>query len=348
MPNRGLAIFLFALLLAGFVAGLVKIVDLRAEHGDMFPPYSTFRADPLGTKALYESLERINGFRVSRNFASMDKIRDPHGALLFLGLEAGPFFKSPEETLQHFPLWAAQGNRVVISFLPPGADRTTMGAGEAGKVLQFDIGFEPARNPRNRALYFKDLPSEWKVLISTGGHPRIIARDFGKGAIILCAESYLFSNEAILNDRQTRLIAQLIGDARNIVFDEGHNGMREDASVGTLARRYRLHGFAAGLLLLAGLFVWKSSARFLPALQEEDRLDSVSGKDAASGLVKLLKRSVPPAQLAAVCMAEWRRSPQLQERCGKQKLDRIEAAAKAQNDAVQLYRTIHQILAARN
>ena len=37
-----------------------------------------------------------------------------------------------------------------------------------------------------------------------------------------------------------------------------------------------------------------------------------------------------------------------QERCGKQKLDRIEAAVKARNDPVQSYRTIHQILAERN
>ena len=347
MRNRRPAVFLFALMLVGFVAGLVKLFDLRTEYGDVFPPYSTFRADALGTKALYESLDRMKQFRVWRNFAPIDKIHDPHGALLFFGLEAGPFFKSPKETLQHFPLWAAQGNRVVISFLPLGADRMTTQAGEAGHTLQFGVGFEPARNPRNRTLYFKDLSPEWKVLISTGGQARIIARDFGGGTIILCADSYLFSNEALLNDRQTRLIAQLIGDARNIVFDEGHNGMHEDASVGTLARRYRLHGFAAGLLLLAGLFVWKSSARFLPALHEEDRLDSVSGKDAASGLVKLLKRSVPGGQLISVCLAEWKRSPQLQERCGKQKLDRIEAAAKAENDPVQLYRTIHEILAER-
>ncbi len=347
MPNRRLAIFLFALLLAGFVAGLVEIFALRTEHGDVFPPYSTFRADPLGTKALYESLGQLSEFRVSRNFASMDKIGDPHGGLLFLGLAAGPFFASPKETLEHFPLWAAQGNRVVVSFLPLAAGDITMHSGAAGKALQFEVGFEPARNPRHRTLYFKDLAAEWRVLISTGGHPRIIARDFGKGAIILCADSYLFSNEAILRDRQTRLIAQLLGDARNVVFDEAHNGMREEASLGTLARRYRLHGFAVALLLLAGLFVWKSSARFLPALSEEDRLDAVSGKDAASGLVKLLKRSVPKARLAAVCLAEWKRSPQLQQRCGKQKIDRIEAAGKAQSDPVQLYRAIHQILAER-
>ena len=341
MARQRVAIFLFAVLLVGFVAGLVKIFHLRTEHGDVFPPYSTYRADPLGTKALYESLEQIKQLRVSRNFASMNKIRDPQGMLLFLGLEPAPFFKSPKETLQYFPLWAARGNRVVISFLPLAADQKIMGAGAAGKALQFDVGFEP------RALYFKDLPPEWKVLISTSGHPRIIARDFGRGTIILCADSYLFSNEAILKDRQTRLIAQLMGDARNILFDEAHNGMREDASLGTLARRYRLHGFAAGLLLLAGLFVWKSSARFLPPLPEQDQLDSVSGKDAASGLVKLLKRSVPGTQLASVCLAEWKRSPQLQERCGKQKLDRIVAAVKAHNDPVELYRTIHRILAER-
>ena len=37
-----------------------------------------------------------------------------------------------------------------------------------------------------------------------------------------------------------------------------------------------------------------------------------------------------------------------QERCGKQKLDRFEAAAKPRIDPVQSYRTIHQILAERN
>lgn len=348
MVNRRVTISLFTILLVGFIAGLVEIIDLRTEHGDTFSPYSTFRADPLGTKALYESLDRIKEFRVSRNFASIEKIRDPHGALLFLGLEAEQFFRSQKGILEHFSLWAAQGNRVVVSFLPLGAHHMTMNAGEAGKAWQFDIGFEPARNPRNRTLYFKDLPSEWKVLIATGGHPRIIARDFDTGTIILCADSYLFSNEALLNDRQTRMIAQLLGDARNIVFDESHNGMREDASLATLARRYRLHGFVVGLLLLAGLFVWKSSARFLPVLPEADRLDSVSGKDAASGLVKLLRRSVPPTQLASVCLVEWQKSSKLQERCGQQKLDRILATAKTQNDPVQLYRAIYQILAERN
>jgi hypothetical protein len=267
---------------------------------------------------------------------------------LFLGLAPGPFLATPREKLQPFPKWAAQGNRIVVSFLPLGADRMVLHSGAAGTELGFDIDFESARNPRHRILYFKDPEPAWKVLVSTGGHARIISRDFGSGAIILCSDSYLFSNEAILKDRHTRLIAQMVGDARNILFDEGHNGMREDASLGTLARRYRLHGFVAGLLLLAGLFLWQSSARFLPAIPEEDRLDSVSGKDAASGLEKLLKRSVPGNQLASICLAEWKKSPQLQERCGKQKLARIEAAVQEQKDPVQAYRTIHQILAERN
>lgn len=340
-PRRSspVIVLTFAVLMVAFLVGALQIFELRTGHGDVFPPYSTFRADALGAKALYESLEQIGGLHVSRNFAAMDRIRGPEGLLLFLGLDAKSFLVSPKETLQHFPFWASRGNRVIISFLPLRRDNDIKNAGEAGKALQFDVGYERAR------LYFTNLTPEWRVLISTGGHPTIIARDFGKGTIILCGDSYLFSNEAILKDRQTRLIAQLIGDARNIVFDEVHNGMHEEASLGTLARRYRLHGFAAALLLLAGLFVWQSSARFLPALEEQERLDAVSGKDAASGLVNLIKRSVPRTELAAVCLAEWKKSPQLQQRCGKQKLERIETAVKTQNDPVQIYRTIQQILA---
>ena len=37
-----------------------------------------------------------------------------------------------------------------------------------------------------------------------------------------------------------------------------------------------------------------------------------------------------------------------QERCGKQKLDRIEAAVKPRKYPVQSYRTIHPIIAERN
>jgi hypothetical protein len=348
MLSRNAVLFAFLVLLLAFVAGVATIYEFRTEQGDVFPPYSTFRADPLGTKALYESLARLKDLKVSRNYKADDKIGDPGGALLFLGVPAGPFFTSGKESIKRFTDQASRGNRVILSFQPIGTNQSVKDAGEAGKSLHFQVGFEPARNPKSRVLYFQNPGPDWKVLVTATGHPRVISRAFGSGALILCSDSYLFSNEAILKDRQTRLIAEIIGDVRNVVFDEAHHGMHDDGSLGTLARRYRLHGFAAGLLLLAGLYLWRSSARFLPPIEEEDRLDSVSGKDAASGLVKLLKRSVPPNQLASVCLAEWKKAPQLQEKCGKEKAARIEAVVREQKDPVESYRAIHRILAERN
>src|SRR5215218_1234579 len=90
----------FAVLLIGFVAGLVEIQQLRLGQGDAFPPYSTFRADPMGAKALYESLGRIANLRVSRNLTPLDRLREPQGALLFLGLAVHAFLSSPKEELQ--------------------------------------------------------------------------------------------------------------------------------------------------------------------------------------------------------------------------------------------------------
>src|SRR4051812_28813468 len=115
MPSSRAAWIVFIILLAGFAVGVVQIFELRTDQGDVFPPYSTYRADPLGTRALYESFEQLKQFRVSRNFLPMEKLREPQGTLFILGLSPLPFLLSPKETLAHFPAWAAHGNRIVIS-----------------------------------------------------------------------------------------------------------------------------------------------------------------------------------------------------------------------------------------
>ena len=43
--------------------GLEQVVVSPLETGDVYPPYSSLRTDPLGAKALYESLERDAGNR---------------------------------------------------------------------------------------------------------------------------------------------------------------------------------------------------------------------------------------------------------------------------------------------
>ena len=59
MPARAkMTRTLFLLLLALFVTGLYQLMALRFDSGDIYPPYSTLRSDPLGTKILYSTLNR--------------------------------------------------------------------------------------------------------------------------------------------------------------------------------------------------------------------------------------------------------------------------------------------------
>ncbi|MEP6664799.1 MAG: hypothetical protein ABJC04_14170, partial [Verrucomicrobiota bacterium] len=88
------------------------------------------------------------------------------------------------------------------------------------------------------------------------------------------------------------------------------------------ARKYRLHGLVGGLLLLAGLFVWKNSTAFVPAPDDdifEGRSAVVSGKESSAGFVNLLRRSVAPGEILTACFDEWKKSSaSLRARSGKQ------------------------------
>ena len=54
--------------------GLVYLFMLRFEAGDVLPAYSSLRADPLGAKAFYQSLEHLDSLAVSRNFGRLEML----------------------------------------------------------------------------------------------------------------------------------------------------------------------------------------------------------------------------------------------------------------------------------
>jgi hypothetical protein len=188
------------------------------------------------------------------------------------------------------------------------------------------------------------------VLESRGNYPAIIERAFGKGTIVLCADSYLVSNEAMRRDRHPELLAKLLGSNRTVVFDETHLGVAEDPGVMTLARKYGLHGLLAGLILLAALYVWQNAVGFVPPYEVVADAPA-AGKDSAAGFVNLLRRSIPASRVLTVCVEEWKKS---KPRRTVKNLDRIEAIVQSQEalpgpqrDPVGNYRTITQILKER-
>src|SRR5215204_2783323 len=108
-------VFLVLVIAAGaFIFGLVHLFNLRFQAGDVYPMYSSFRADPLGTKALFESLQPL--LPTARHLERWSKLGNGGGTtLLFLGTEPD-HLRFHKQQLQNLETFVGSGGRLVISF----------------------------------------------------------------------------------------------------------------------------------------------------------------------------------------------------------------------------------------
>jgi hypothetical protein len=402
------AIIVLLLVAAGFAWGLNQLFKLRFETGDVYPPYSSFRSDPLGTKALYESFDHL--LSVERNFRPFPKLETGRDTALFvLGLEPKGL-RLPEGELKEMEHYVVSGGRVVFSFhpiflatelsnklpFPPKTPPPPKPANKRAKQRQspanieeqdegislsehwkFGLNFAALEREKDQpykpvrvlnqtdnelpesischtALYFDKLNPAWRVLYArTNDQAVLVERKLGSGSIVLAADSYCFSNEALLKERYPNLLAWLSGSARTAIFDETHLGVQENRGVAALARKYRLHGFAAGLLGLAGLFAWRFGSSLIPPYEEEVRREQgelVTGKESAVGFTNLLRRNISSRELLKICLEEWNKS--CRHRVPVPRLQKIQAVIDSQNalperqrDPVATYRQITEALA---
>ena len=155
----------------------------------------------------------------------------------------------------------------------------------------------------------------WHRLYQRHGRPVIVSRPFGLagGELVLVGDTYFLSNEGLRDDPSPALLAALVGGGRRVIFDESHFGLSEKPGLVTLARRYRLQGALAALGLLVALFVWRNVVSLVPARAgaadgDPAGAETVAGHSAGSGYLNLLRRSVRPRDLPAVCLAQWEQS----------------------------------------
>ena len=415
-------VLLLAVLLGLFGLGVLRLFQLRFETGDVYPPYSSLRSDPLGARAFYESLRHLRPLAVERFIQRLDKLREGRDTTLFvLGADTVEMSRSTEEEYKKLEQFMFEGGRIVVSFAPlnarpwasrreeakdkkkekrsdkdpvksdkpedSGKRRDPVTDDEDGVKLislkeRWNVEFDYQALPkdaddnyravmaRNRAdgdlpdsivwhtaLYFDKPGPTWKVVYSRDSNPVLIERRFGRGALVLSADSYFLSNEAMRKERHPELLAWLVGPNATVLFDETHLGVLEQPGVATLVRHYRLHGLVIGLVLLAGLFVWRNAVSFVPAYAEESaatRDDAVAGKDSAAGFVNLLRRSFSSSEILSVCLAEWTRArtrgrADLAERTERAAAVIAEEQARParERDSVEGYRRISRILSER-
>ncbi len=429
---------LIAIALA-FCYGMVHLFLLRFETGDVYPPYSSLRSDPLGTRALHESLILMNPDAVSRNYNPLPELQfEDYTSYLHLGTAVFNEQAVSEVFAATVDRLTAAGGRLVMAFYPVGdrgrkccpgeatqerdtespsetdaEDKAGSGQDKASESSDTEIGQDSPQEEKNpqdelddlspvfktvslqerwgvsfqyddatenerqaavnvelapvslpatiswhSALYFDNLDEAWKVLYHSNGHPVIMERPYQRGSILLCADSFLFSNEALRSERQPGLLTRLIGPNHRVVFDEVHLGIQKNPGVADLIHRFGFQWFFLTIALLFILLIWKNSVHFVPppdGATDVLRTSANEGRDYAQGLISLLRRNIPVKNILSVSMTEWKKSfghagqSRIQTNDQKTVVSQAqEAISEKQADPVQVYNTICKLLSKRN
>jgi hypothetical protein len=329
-------------LLAVFVYGLEQVAVAPLETGDVYPPYSSLRSDPLGAKALYESLAALPNLTVERLYKERATLDGPRDTMFVLGVDPVGWATVKDKTLEEYEQLVQNGGRMVIAFLPV---RPRIEQHESKRAIEerwhLRLKYRPGLYedidavPRETALSIDGSP-DWRPLTGHGA----IVRTFGKGEIVIAPDSFPLSNQGLIEERDAPFLAALAGPARRVIFDENHFGVAETGSVTTLMRKYHLEGAIAVLALAAALFLWRNATSFLPP-REARTDDAVTGRDSMEGMTALLHRGVPEKDLLNACFAEWTKSAPRQTRAAN-----VEEAIRANRDPVKAYRAATRALAA--
>ena len=345
MSRNRAALATLVLVALTFGAGVVHLLRLRYARGDVYPPYSSLRADPLGARILHDALAESGAVAVDRNFAAWSRLEGGAGTtMLILGLTPGT--EDDQPLIAFAQRLALRGSRVVMTLAPetevperrdrkeeepaggsPPSDEPDPvrrwgfeldrsgpegeGGGEvrlpAVAIRSGGSGL-PETIPWRSVVAFGEVRDPWQVRYAVAGRPVMLERAFGAGSLIVLTDTYLLSNEAMRRDRQADLLAWLVGPARRVVFEETVHGIEESDTVAVLLRRYGLVAPGLALLALAGLALWYSGAPLLPRRDDGDADPGVVvGRDSAAGLVTLLRRAVRPPDLVRFCVEEWSR-----------------------------------------
>jgi hypothetical protein len=370
-----------------FAFGLIRLFELRYEAGDVYPEYSSLRADPLGTMALYESLDGFQDRAVHRDISANGMPDGNATTYVYIAFPFGQWRVLPDEVFQKWELFAASGGRLVLTVFPQGAKsflppRNTDTKQEKPKptpyrdrwgadfsiidLQQKGDEYVPADAQNRTALPLPpvlqwhsgvvaaNLSPDWQTIYARESSPVVIERHIGRGTVVMATDSYFLSNEAMEKDRHADLLAWLIGSNRAVVFEETHLGVTETPGIATLMRRYRLQWFVVSLIVLAALFIWKNSVSLVPA-GSGLRSDYIVGKDTAAGFINLLRRGIPPGDLLSVCFTEWKTSAGNNAQLSPRRVEQAQKTFEAENarpakerNAVQAYRDISQILHSQN
>ncbi|HVU17996.1 MAG TPA: DUF4350 domain-containing protein [Candidatus Didemnitutus sp.] len=104
--------------LVALLAGIVAIYDLRLASGDVYPAYSSLRADAFGTRGLHDALASLPGLTVTRDFRPLAQLEAGPKLVLIAGADWTDWTSQPAELVSALNRVAQSGGRIVVAFVP--------------------------------------------------------------------------------------------------------------------------------------------------------------------------------------------------------------------------------------
>jgi hypothetical protein len=168
--KRHSSLILLIVCLAVLAVGLIQLMALRFESGDVYPEYSSLRSDPLGTMVLYESLGNLEGFTVTRDLSATGQLPDPAGTTyLHLATTDRALDRVPPKTVEDVEQFVSRGARLVITMFPASSRRTETPPGKSPTAPKPED-----EDPREKPV---SLWKEW------GLTPRVLNLSLGDGGV---------------------------------------------------------------------------------------------------------------------------------------------------------------------
>jgi hypothetical protein len=325
------AALLAGMLLLALLAGLLYFAGL--DSPGTYPEMSSFNPEPSGAKLLFDTMSGVGKFSVTRNYLPLSQWRPANTSVVFLGIPADTLNIADKDFFSELERLSQPNNRLILfitkdklqaKFNPK---KPPVLGGRWGVEL-YDTG--------KRIILKHD--SSWQGVV---GVERAWEKRFPNGGtVVLALYSEQFSNESLAkDDAPLNLFLPLMGANTSVAFEETHLGIEETGSIAGLARRYRLQGLMAGLLLLAALFIWNRSVSFPPPTRFDNARETQVVGAAASGVFAgLIARHLTPRALMEACVTEWNRAKPQQ---------RINTELQSKVDAVTTYRQLQEGLRAK-
>ncbi len=364
--NKALSYLLVLATIGTFIAVALQTFEVRLETQEGYPVASSFRADARGCKALYESLRRVPGVQTARFLRTFSNLPSAEGrSLIIAGLNPQTKILQVQDR-KSLSGWVEAGGTLIVALTAE--DRNS---GKAGSP-DYEVVPPPKEpgSPNNKltpptdefwietlqgagvhVFRHADASARHRFVsgtFATSDHlPVVIQRSFGRGNVILIADSYLLTNGSLANDRETGFLGWLFRKQTVVLFDESHFGFTENPGIVSLARRYGLESAFIVLLILALFFVWANRYALVPKSVNRSPGDLiVPGQGGETVFVNLLRRSLPTKDLLSTSVELWRKG---MHDAGKiRKLDQLLPTLDPRSSAVDRYNQLSQHLNERS